>query len=111
PVADVDLAALERGQSGGRIRDRLEDQPLDVRGLSPVLVHGLEHELDARRERDEPIGTGADRVLLEALVADLRDVALRDDPSRPGRARVERKEIGPRLLQAEADARRTHASS
>ncbi len=77
-----------------------------MRSLTPVVVDGFEHELDARRERDESIGAGTDRRLLEAIVPDLRDVGLGHDPSRAGRARVEGEEIRPRLLEAKPDARR-----
>src|SRR5256886_3849227 len=70
-IDDVDLAALERRQAGRLVADHLEDEALHVRRLAPVAVERLQHELDARRERYELVGTGADRGLLEALVADL----------------------------------------
>src|SRR5262249_38396150 len=58
-------------------------------------------------ERDELVGPGADRRSLEAIVADLFDVLLRHDPAGAGgRRAVERQEVGPRLLEAEADAMR-----
>ena len=45
--------------------------------------------------------------LLEALVADLLHVLLRHDPGRAGGGRrVEGQEVGPGLLEAEADAQR-----
>ena len=104
PVGDVDLAALEGDQARGRVRDGLEDQPLDLRRFPPVAVDGLQHELHARRVGDEAIRAGADRRLPEALLADLLDVLLRDDPAGAGARGVEHHEVGPRLLQAEADA-------
>ena len=49
--------------------------------------------------------TSADRRLLVAVVADLLDVLLGDDPAGPGgTGPVERHEVGPRLLEAEPDA-------
>src|SRR5262249_17502400 len=46
---------------------------------------------------------------LEAVLADLLDILLGDDPTRArGRRTVERHEIRPRVLQAEAHAHRIH---
>ena len=104
-VGDVDLAALEHGQPGGGVGDPLEHQALHARRLAPVPVEGLEHQLHAGRDGDEAVGPGADRRLLEAVLADLLDVLARNDPRRPGgRGRVERHEVRPRLLEPEADA-------
>ena len=83
--------------------DHLHDQPLDARRLAPIPLEGLKHELDAGRERDEFIGTGTDRRLLERLVADLLDVFLRHDPAGAARIRIEVQKVGPRLFQLEAD--------
>jgi hypothetical protein len=75
-----------------------------TRRLEPVTLEGLEHELDARRERDEAIGPGSDRMLLEALLADLLDVFLGHDPAGAGgRRAVEGHEVGPGLLEAKTD--------
>ena len=58
--------------------------------LAPVLLVGLEHELDAGRHADEPIGPEPDRLPLEAVLADLLDVLLGHDPrGAGGRRRVE----------------------
>ena len=102
-IGDVDLAPLQRGQARALVGDHLEDQPLDRRLLAPVPFERLEHQLDPGGERDEFVGAGADRRLLETVVADLLDVALGHDPARPGRRCVEGQEIRPRLLQPEAD--------
>src|SRR5216684_4124767 len=59
------------------------------------------------REGDEPVGPGAHRRLLEPFVAHLLHVLRRDDPSRARRGRrVEREEVGPGLLELEADTMR-----
>ena len=80
-----------------------EHQPLDARRLAPILVEGLEHQFDARVERNEFVRAGADRRLLEAVVADLLDIFFRHDPAGSGGAGVERQKIRPRLLQMETD--------
>jgi hypothetical protein len=101
---DVDLALLECDQPCGRVGDHAQDQALDRRGLAPVAVEGLEHQLDSRLERDEAVGAGADGRLLEAVLADLLDVLLRHDPRRGGGLRpVVGHEVGPRLAEPEAD--------
>src|SRR6185436_12178007 len=76
---------------------------LDLRLLAPVPLERLEDKLHSRLERDELVGAGADRRLLEAFRADFLDVFLRHDPARAGRRGIERQEIRPRLLQLEAD--------
>ncbi len=103
-VDHVHLAPLQRGQPRGLVGDGLEDEPLHAGGLPPVLLVGLEDQLDPRRERDEPVRARADRGLLEPVVAHALDVLLRHDPPRPGGAQVEGEEVGPRPLQPEADA-------
>src|SRR5207245_3678950 len=67
-VGDIDLAALQAGQPRGLVGDRFQRQALHVRRLAPVLLEGLDHELDARREREEPVRAGADGRLSEAYV-------------------------------------------
>src|SRR5207248_2107282 len=103
-IPDVDLAALERGHTGRVVRHDLEDEAFHARRLAPVLLEGLEHELDARRERDEAVRPGADRRFLEAILADFLDVLLRHDPARARGDRVERHEVRPRLLEADTHA-------
>src|SRR5439155_1357573 len=83
-----------------------EDQGLHARRLAPVLLKRLQNQLDARRERHEPIRPGADRRLLEPVLTVLLDVLLRHDPARPGGDRVEGHEVRPRLPEADADPRR-----
>ena len=104
-VGDVRLTALEHGQARHRVRDRLEDEALHARRLAPVPLERLEHQLDARRERDEPVRAGPDRRLLEAVLAHLLDVLPGDDPRGARRRRaVEGHEVRPRLLETEPDA-------
>ncbi len=106
-IGNIGFAPLEHRHPGRDLRDHLERELLHARRLAPVALEGLEQELDARRERDEAIGPGADRVLLEALLADLLDVFLGDDPAGArGRRAVEGHEVGPRLLELEADTGR-----
>ena len=100
-IGDVDLAALQRGQPGRLVRDHLHHDPLDGRVLAPIALERLQHQLDAGVERDELVGAGADRVLLVAVVADLLDVLLGDDPARPGGAAVKGQKVRPRLLELE----------
>ncbi len=100
-IGDVDLAALQCREPRQFIGDDPHHQALDARGLAPIAVEGFEHELDAGVERDEFIRPGADRRLLEPLVADFLDVFLRDDPARAARGRVEGHKIGPLLLELE----------
>src|SRR4029450_6672433 len=99
-------ADLRGARTGVVVRDRLQDEPLHVRQLSPVLIEGLEDELDTRAERDEPVGTGADRSLLEALVTDLLDVFPGHDPAGAGGGGVERHEGRPGPREANAEQRR-----
>jgi hypothetical protein len=72
-----------------------------TRSTSRLTVGAL---LDARLERDEFVGPGADWRLPERLLADLLDVVLRNDPPSAGIGRVKRQEVGPRRAQAEHDA-------
>ena len=103
-VDDVHLAALERGQPRGLVGDDLEDEPANARPLAPVLIERLQHDVHPRRGGDELVGARAHRRLLEAVLANLLDVFLGNDPARPGGRRVEGEEIRPRLLQAEPNA-------
>src|SRR5262244_326590 len=80
----VGVSALERGGARGLVRDALEDEPLHARDFSPVAFEGLHDDLDTRRRADELVRPGADRRLLEALVADLFDIFLRHDPAGAG---------------------------
>jgi len=105
-IDDVDLAALECRQPRRLVRDHLEDQTLDARGLAPILVEGFKHQLETGRERDELIGTGAHRRLLEPLVTDLLDILFWHDPAGSAGRRVKGQEIGPRCFQPEAQAAR-----
>src|SRR5262245_59016778 len=75
--------------------------------VPPVLLEGFHDQLHPGRERQEPVGAGADRRFLEAFVADLFHVLARNDPGGTGRRRrVEGKEVGPRLLELKPDAMR-----
>jgi hypothetical protein len=85
---------------------RLHHHVFDGRALTPIPVEGLEHQLDPRRERHELVGTGADRMLLEAGIADLFDIFLRNDPPGAAGARIEGQKVGPRLVELEADVPR-----
>ena len=105
-IDDVDLAALECREPRGLVRYHLEDQALYARRLAPILVEGLEDQLDTRRERDELVRPGADRRFLEPFVADLLDVGLGHDPACPCRAPVKCQKVRPRLLEPEADTAR-----
>src|SRR6266446_9899699 len=80
-VGDVDLAAFECREPRRLVGYDLEDDAFDAGGLAPILVERLHDELDARRERDEFVGPGADRRFLEPLVADLLDVFLWHHPA------------------------------
>src|SRR5262249_28568953 len=104
PVGDVDLPSLERGEARGRVRNRPEDDALDLGRFPPVWLDRLRDQLHAWRERDEAVWARPDRKLLEPFVADLLYVFLGHDPAGARRARVEREEVGPRLLEPEADA-------
>ena len=101
-VRDVHLSALECGEPRGLVGDHPQHQPLHGRALAPVLLEGLQHQLDPGREGDELVGARAHRRLLEALVAHLLHVLARHDPARAGGVGVEGQEVGPGLLQADA---------
>ena len=104
-VGDVDLAALQHRQARQILGHGLPHQALHRGGLAPVTIVRLQRELDPRVERRELVRPRSDWRLLEALVADLLDVLLGNDPARAaGRRAVERHEVGPRLFQTKADA-------
>ena len=106
-VNDVGVAALESGRARRLVGHALEDEPLHAGHLAPVALERLHDDLDAGRRADEPVGPGADRRFLEALVADFLDVLLRHDPARAGRGgAIERHEVGPRLAEHELDPAR-----
>ena len=108
-VGDVGLAPLEHGQARRLVRDRAEHQALHRGAFAPVAVERLEHQLDPGGERDEAIGPGADRRLLEAVLAHPLHVALGNDPGGPGRGRrVEGHEVRPGLLEADAHVAGVH---
>jgi hypothetical protein len=52
-VGDVDLVSLQRRQASSLVGDHAEAQRLDARRLAPVVLVGLEYQLDAGRERRE----------------------------------------------------------
>jgi len=104
-VGHVDLAPLQHGRPRGGLGDDLEHESLDRRDLAPVRLVGLHDQLDPDRVAHEPIGAQADRLLLEAFVADSLDVLLRHDPAGArGQGAIERHEIRERLVQLEAHA-------
>ena len=47
-VGDVDLAALQHREAGGRFRHALEHEAFDRRHLAPVVLVRLHHQFDAR---------------------------------------------------------------
>ena len=102
-IDDIDLAAGQRGKPGRLVGNDLEHQPFDAWRLAPISLERLQHQLDAGVERDKFIGTGADRRLLEPVLADLLDIGLGHDPAGPGGAAVERQEIRPGFFELEAD--------
>src|SRR5207248_5601002 len=62
------------------IRTSVEDKALAAESrLAPILVKGLQYQLDARIERDEFVGPGADRRFFEPIVADFVDLFLWHD--------------------------------
>ena len=87
-----------------------EHQALHVGGLAPVALERLHHQLDARVERDEPVGPGADRRLLETVVAHVFDILLRHDPPAPV-ALPRRSGSRARRLEPEAHAARIGVST
>ncbi len=105
-IGDVDLATLQCGESRRLIGDHPQHDALHARRLAPVLVERLQHQFDARRERDELVRPGADRRLLESVLADLLDVFARHDPAGAGGDGIEGDEVRPGILQLEHDALR-----
>jgi len=103
-IGNVHFPLLQHGGAGGRLRHALEHQALDRRHLAPVALAGLHDDLDAGGAAHELVRPQTDRVLLEAVVADLLDVLLGHDPARRGRERsVEGHEVGERLVEMEPD--------
>src|SRR5262245_37707099 len=80
-IGHIHVAALEGGRARRLVWDALEDHALDARGLAPVAVERLQDQLDSGRERDDLVGPGAHRRLLEPVVAHALDVLLRNDPA------------------------------
>ena len=100
------LSAAARVVSSGRL---LSTSRLTLGHLAPETFERLEHQLDAGGEAHELVRPGADRRLLEAVVADLLDIGFGHDPGGTGgRGAVERHEVRPRLLQVQAHAARVH---
>jgi hypothetical protein len=87
-VVTLDLPRLERLEARGVVGDRLEDQPVQLRLLAPVVVVADEDELVVPRPRLELERAGPDRVL---------------GAERPGRAEarllVDRALVGVELLE------------
>ena len=74
--------------------------------LRQYLLERLQHQFHAGGERDELVWAGADRRLLEPVLAHLLHVFFRHDPGGTGGTRIEGEEIRPWLLQFEADVLR-----
>src|SRR6059058_2033295 len=68
-----------RSDATRRLRDRTEDDPVDVDPAAPVVGGRLEDELVVLCPRDEAHRPRADGLGVELIVADLLDVLLRDD--------------------------------
>ena len=104
-IGDVHLAVLEGRRARRLLGQTPVDEPLDVGDLAPVTLERLHHQLDPGSEAHEPVRSGADRRLLEAVLTDLLDVGPGHDPGGTGgRRAIERHEVRPRLLQVEAHA-------
>src|SRR5262249_51906582 len=104
--ADVGLALLEHRDPRRALGNALHDQSLHVRRMPPVLRVRFEDHLDTGHVADKLVGPGADRLLAEALLADLLDVLPGDHEAGGGRGgAVERHEIWPRLLEMKAHGR------
>src|ERR1700730_8510666 len=97
-IDDVDLSPYQRGQTRRFVRYHPEHQPSDTRGLAPILVEGLENELDPWRERNKLVGPCTNRCLFEPVVADLLDVLLGYNPAGPGGTPIKGQEVWPGLL-------------
>ena len=103
-IRDVDFSALQHRDPRGGFRNALEDEALHRRHLAPVGLVRLHHQLDAGGVAHELVRAEPDGMLLEAVVPDLLDVLLRNDPAGAGRRRpVEGHEVGEGLVQHEAD--------
>jgi hypothetical protein len=106
-VGHVGLAGLDHQCPRRRVGDAAHDQDLDVRHAPPVAGIGLQFDFDTGLVADEFVRAGADRVLLEPVVADFGQVLLgHDDTGGGGGGAVEGHEIGPRRLQVEAHGQR-----
>src|ERR1700722_5342089 len=98
----VRLAALDFGHAAGRVWHELEDHGLE-RGLAdPVFRIGLEAEIGVALVGVDHIGTGADRLLLEALRADLLEIGLGQDVA--GKEGHPLEQVGHELLDVGGDA-------
>ena len=103
----VGLAAPHHQRARRRVGDAAHHQGLDVRHAPPIAGKGLQLDFDARLVADEFVGAGADRMLLEAVLADFGQIFLRHDDAGGARRRaVEGHEVGPRLLQMKAHDQR-----
>src|ERR1051325_5496217 len=80
-VDDINFAPLQRGEPRRLIGDATEHQTLDAWGLAPIAVESFQRQLDTGVERHEFIRAGADRRLLEPVLADLLDILFRHDPA------------------------------
>ena len=102
-IDDVDFAAFQSSQPRALVRNHLEHQPLHIGRLAPILVEGLQYQLDPRIERDEFVGPGTDRRFFEPIVADFFDIFLGHDPAGGGGAGIEGQKIRPRPFELEAN--------
>lgn len=76
---EIDLAGEQRRNLAGLLGDHLVDDAIDLGAAGPVVVPGFEHVAVALGEFDQPVGSGADRVTSELLLADLFEVLGRKD--------------------------------
>ena len=108
-VDDIRLAALQHGDTGGRLWHRDHHQLLHVHG-TVVAVEGLQLDLHAWLVADEPVGTSSDWFLLEGVGAHLLVVLLRHHPAGPRdiRGPEEDGEVEEGLFEEEADRAIVH---
>jgi hypothetical protein len=103
-IGYVGLASLDHQCTGGGIGHAAHDDRLYARRVAPVLWKRLEHNLDARVVANKLVGSGADRVLLETVLADLGEVFLRHhQPRGGGGAAVKGHKVGPDFLQVKTN--------